>query len=352
MTKKSQTKIQQTAFMLVAVTLFLALAGIFVLGFGLSGLKNKASNIEEENAILLASKIANTPEFSCGQAFGNKLNCIDMDKVLALKSEIQNYGNFWGIEDIKIRKIYPPYTCLEIEPNCDFESLESNLDLPYSMNIYAETQEEFLGEKINWDDDRRVKIICNPYGRNSFILSFEDFSDNDFNDIVLGFKSEEERITVLKYYGDTASVNDVHIELSFDEPKNISVPELSFSAKKKTFLDISLWDRFHEENSEIRTLLFGGLTEPYEFPGCSFVGNSLNCNKNIEDFIEENSETCSEEIECTLSNYPECGIVDLISEEVVGTYNSVFVSLCRKEYENEVYDKCELGKLMVSYNEK
>ncbi len=107
--KKAQMKIQQMAFMLMAVTLFFILVGMFVLVFSLSGLKESAIKLEEENAMLLVSKLANSPEFSCGEVYGTgKTNCIDLDKVMAIKSISGTYGSFWkDISNIEIRTIYP-----------------------------------------------------------------------------------------------------------------------------------------------------------------------------------------------------------------------------------------------------
>ncbi|MEK6917366.1 MAG: hypothetical protein AABW51_00270 [Nanoarchaeota archaeon] len=103
--KRSQMKIQQTAFMLIAVTLLFVLAGVFFLGFKLSGLKKQALSLEENNALLLVSKLANSPEFSCENAFGTKrTNCVDEDKVMALKNN-EGYAGFWGKSNIEIRKI-------------------------------------------------------------------------------------------------------------------------------------------------------------------------------------------------------------------------------------------------------
>ena len=166
--KRSQTKIQQTAVMLIAITLFFVLVGLFALSFRLSRLKNEASTLQEQNAILLVIKLANSPEFSCGESFsGKKINCVDADKVMILKGSVTKYNNFWGVADIKIRKIYP---------------------------------------------------------------------------------------------------------------------------------------------------------------------------------------TTDGDIECTLSNYPQCNVINLIQEGVVGTYESSFITLCRKEIkDNNFYDKCELARLMVSY---
>ena len=101
-------KIQQMAFMLIAVTLFLIMAGLFFLTIRFSGLKESAQLLEEKNAVLLVSKVADSPEFSCGSSFGSPMsNCIDMDKVMALKSRISDYSGFWGVDGIEILKVYP-----------------------------------------------------------------------------------------------------------------------------------------------------------------------------------------------------------------------------------------------------
>lgn len=106
--KNAQMKIQQMAFMLMAVTLFFVMVGMFVLVFWVSGLKESASLLEEKNAMLLVTKLANSPEFSCGSAFGSdRINCVDEDKVMMLKENIEKYSDFWSVAEIKIRRIYP-----------------------------------------------------------------------------------------------------------------------------------------------------------------------------------------------------------------------------------------------------
>ena len=105
--RKAQMKIQQMAFMLIAIMIFFALVGLLVVTIGFSGLKEKATALQEKNAMLLASKIANSPEFSCSQ----NENCIDLDKIIVLKDNINKYKtgnrNFWGVSGIEIIKIYP-----------------------------------------------------------------------------------------------------------------------------------------------------------------------------------------------------------------------------------------------------
>ena len=53
-------------------------------------------------------------------------------------------------------------------------------------------------------------------------------------------------------------------------------------------------------------------------------------------------------LECNSNNYPECGRFIVLGDGKSGIDKSDFVSLCRKEKsENLIYDKCELGKLIV-----
>ena len=89
--------------------------------------------IEEENAMLLVTKLANSPEFSCGDSFGdNMVNCVDGDKVMALKKHISDYSRFWGVAEIKIRKVYS--NSGEVE--CDSENFpDCNVIDIYSKNV-------------------------------------------------------------------------------------------------------------------------------------------------------------------------------------------------------------------------
>jgi len=127
--KLSQVKIQQTAFMLIAVTLFFILIGLFVLGIVYSGIKKTAENLDEKNVMLLVSKLASSPEFSCGGAFNSgEINCIDADKAMVLKDK-KEYNGFWGVSAIEIRKIYPvnegQECSIENYPECDLIKIYS-----------------------------------------------------------------------------------------------------------------------------------------------------------------------------------------------------------------------------------
>ena len=122
-TKKAQMKIQQMAFMLIAVTIFFVIAGMFILLINFSGLKQSAKALEEQDALTLVSKIASSSEFSCQGAFGqSSTDCIDLDKVMALKENIRDFSGFWGA-GIEIMKVYPSGSNIECTsenyPDCD-----------------------------------------------------------------------------------------------------------------------------------------------------------------------------------------------------------------------------------------
>ena len=115
--KKGQHKIQQMAFMLIALFIFMILAAMFFLWLYLNDAGKKADVIEEEMAILAAQFISKTPEFGCGD------NCIDTDQIMLLRNR-SFYKNFWDFKSLEVRRIYPAGKLREcnsvIYPNCDF----------------------------------------------------------------------------------------------------------------------------------------------------------------------------------------------------------------------------------------
>ena len=142
-TNRGQMKIQQMAFVLIAVTLFFVFAGLFLLSFFISGLKDSKTSIGEQGALLLVTKLANSPEFSCGDAFDNAgINCVDGDKVMVLKLNHEKYEGFWGDEilNIEIIKIYPRDSTLCNEgnyPDCGIISVFPERDGFYKENFVS-----------------------------------------------------------------------------------------------------------------------------------------------------------------------------------------------------------------------
>ena len=162
--KKAQMKIQQMAFMLVAVTLFFILVGMVILVVYLSSLRETSNILENEKAMRLASKIANSPEFSCGEAFGAKVRCVDLDKVMVLKQNVELYRNFWGVDNIMIIKIYPNefdgVDCTsENYPNCGQIRLsDSDISSEYTNYITLCRKETKDGEIYNKCELARILI--------------------------------------------------------------------------------------------------------------------------------------------------------------------------------------------------
>lgn len=167
-------KIQQMAFMLMAIVLFFVLVGLFFFMFKYSGIKEDATIIEEENAALLASKIANSPEFSCGDAFGTtKVNCVDGDKLIALKKNIAKIRNLWGvgITGITIIKIYPEEKNEECNlgnyPNCNRISLGEGSEGFSASNIVSLCRKEFFdGESYDKCEIARILIKYKDWREN------------------------------------------------------------------------------------------------------------------------------------------------------------------------------------------
>jgi len=160
---KGQMKIQQTAFMLLAVTLFFILIGLFVLVFRVSSLTDTATMLEQENAMLLVSKLAESPEFSCEFAFENtRTACVDADKVMMLKKNINEYQDFWGVSSIEILKIYPKSEgeCDVLNyPNCGEIKVYSDGKTAYTKsNFVSLCRKEATGEE-SYNKCELAKII-------------------------------------------------------------------------------------------------------------------------------------------------------------------------------------------------
>lgn len=165
---KAQMKIQQMALMLLAITLFFAFVLVFVIAFKFSGLKQESKALEEKNAMLLVAKIANSPEFSCGESFGNaRTNCIDADKVMMLKQNIAQYKNFWGVAAIEIRIVYPEAKSAECTlsnfPDCSIIKVFSkNKNMGTSSSNFVSLCRKEVSEGIGFDKCDIARLIIYP----------------------------------------------------------------------------------------------------------------------------------------------------------------------------------------------
>ena len=97
---KGQLKIQEMAFMLVAVVLFFILVGLFALSIWSKNIEKSAINIAEEKTLSAIENLAGTAEFICPN---NKPNCVDGDKLMALKDK-EIYEDFLEFSSLSIIK--------------------------------------------------------------------------------------------------------------------------------------------------------------------------------------------------------------------------------------------------------
>ncbi len=135
--KKAQLKIQQMAFVLVALVIFFALAALFYFSISFSDLQSQAQILREKEAKEIVRNMVATPEFSSSICSA----CIDLDKVLMLK-EKDSYKNFWNLDFLKLEKLYPqPESkdeCTKVNyPNCKTITLIETKDFgsPHSAFV-------------------------------------------------------------------------------------------------------------------------------------------------------------------------------------------------------------------------
>jgi len=120
--KRSQMKIQQMAFMLMAVVLFFILVGLFWLSIQYINLHKEATEAEQEKSIIAASFLGESAEFTCGAY------CVDTDKLVVLK-ERKAYRNFWPFDYILVKKVgkEDEVECTKANyPDCNLYTIYSN----------------------------------------------------------------------------------------------------------------------------------------------------------------------------------------------------------------------------------
>ena len=125
--KKSQIKVQEMSFMILAVFLFFMLVILFYLSFSLSSLKKNVEISNRAKNVLLVQFLAGSPEFACPYS---KMTCIDEDKLMALKTHV-SYSTFWDVDGLSIERLFPKMNktvecSLGNYPNCNKFTLALN----------------------------------------------------------------------------------------------------------------------------------------------------------------------------------------------------------------------------------
>jgi len=138
--KKSQMRIQQMAFMILAVFFFFTLVGLFLLQVFLGEMRTSAQEREREQVLNILESFSQLPEFSCSE---RSSFCIDEDKIFVMKIEEINqlYSEFWPISSIRIFKIGGNFSTLKECPSlgCNYykvyENPEQTQQMEYSSYV-------------------------------------------------------------------------------------------------------------------------------------------------------------------------------------------------------------------------
>ena len=125
-TKKGQMKIQEMAFVLIAIVVFFSLVIMIYLSIRMGSLRESAEEARTAAAQELVLRLAVTPEFSWRGCLGT---CIDLEKALALKDK-KDYKGFWDIDFLMLERIYPNATKKECTkgnfPDCSTLTIVNN----------------------------------------------------------------------------------------------------------------------------------------------------------------------------------------------------------------------------------
>lgn len=98
---KAQFKIQQMAFVLIALFVFFLLVGLFWITLQKKNLINQVNQLEENQALILSGLLSGISELNCGSYSDY---CIDTDKLMVLMNKTA-YSDFFPVESIRIVKL-------------------------------------------------------------------------------------------------------------------------------------------------------------------------------------------------------------------------------------------------------
>ena len=124
--RKGQMKIQQMAFMIVAVFFFFVLVGLFFLGVSLKDVRGSAAQLQRDQAISSLGVIADMPELNWDSS---KSMMVDEDKLRIMSGGFgTSYGEFWPVASVGVYKIYPTFGEVKKCPGvgCNFYEVYDN----------------------------------------------------------------------------------------------------------------------------------------------------------------------------------------------------------------------------------
>ena len=130
--KIAQMKIQEMAFVLIALFLLFSMTFIFYLKIKSSDIEKTSYELRQNKALSILDKIAAMPELGCSSDIDKGSLCLDEDKLLAMQGFQEEYKVlFKGLKELKVKKIYPSSEeyVLYSSGNNDYESYSAFISL-------------------------------------------------------------------------------------------------------------------------------------------------------------------------------------------------------------------------------
>jgi len=169
--KLAQLKIQEMAFMLLAVFLFFAMVGLFALAIVYTNIGDSATQIAEDRTLSSLVSLADSPELSCVAA---RSNCIDGDKLVSLVGTT-SYQNFWPYSSLKVIR-FTGFGKAEDDlvecnfasyPNCDvFVVYDKNVDNERAISTFVALCRKELENSYTYDKCEIAKIVAGTQLKN------------------------------------------------------------------------------------------------------------------------------------------------------------------------------------------
>ena len=148
MKKKGQLKIQQMAFVLVALMIFFAMVGIIFFSIYLSELREDVQDLRDREARELVRKLSSSPEFTFNAE--SCASCVDFIKALKVR-EMGEYKKFWKLDYLVLEKINNKTKSNQKE--CDTTNIhECDKITIIGNDSYGSAKSSFV--VIAWWDDR------------------------------------------------------------------------------------------------------------------------------------------------------------------------------------------------------
>lgn len=333
--KKAQLKIQEMAFMLVAVVLFFILVGLFVLTLVYQNIYKEATLIAESKTLSAITNLADSPEFNCRVA---KSNCVDGDKLIALTYKGDVYQKYWPFTSLRVVRSDAFEKSYDEMVKCSFSNYQT---CTYQGGVaYVDCGRAsinfFLSPTMGAMEHLPPKGNANPPA-----LAIKEVAPGEVIKIS-NLKG------VIDYQGGTTiNCRKTARDRGYGWIKGAFYhPDANIRYSEYDLVDFELGKRAPSEPGIESYRLFFYVKEAGKYIH-NYEDNIGGCSFTI--LPEEATGECTTLVEDAKVCEPECDVFEVYDKKIENERTiSSFVALCRKEYENgKVYDRCEIAKLVA-----